>query len=345
MKVRNKDRRTGEVSVMVQSADDLWHLYNVMEQGDLVFALTARREDARADSLRAERGEKRKMRLGIRVEKVEFHEFADWLRVHGVIEVGPQDIGEYHTLNITKDEELTIQKVWTRAQLDVLDRAERSTERPLITLVAIDEDEAAVAQIREYGIKKLAAVQSGRSGKYFGSGPGKLDEFFEEIIKIIASAGEPGPLIIVGPGFAKEGLSAYGRQKAAAIFRDSQVISSGQSGMAAITEVLKKGIGSKLLEDSRVGLETRMVERLLEEIGKNGLYAYGKAEVAAAADAGAIEALLVASQAVRGHAFDSMIEACQRSGAEVVVVSEHHDAGKKLEGLGGVGAILRYRLR
>jgi protein pelota len=329
---------------MVQNMDDLWHLYNVVEPGDLVFALTTRREETKADTLRSDRGEKKKMRLGIRVEKVEFHEFAEWLRIHGTIEDGPQDIGAYHTLNITKDDDLNIQKVWSRHQLDILERAEKDTEKPLITLIAIDDDEATVAQIREYGVKKLANIQSGRSGKYFSSKTEKHDDFFEEVIQIINSGGEPGPLIIVGPGFAKEGISAYGRQKYPAIFKESQLISTGQCGMPAIQEILKKGIGSKLLEDSRVGVETRFVERLLAEIGKNGLYAYGEAEVRRAMDAGAVDTLLVTSISARNHRFETLMDAATQSNAKVVVISEHHDAGKKLESLGEVGAILRFRI-
>ncbi|MDD4308038.1 MAG: mRNA surveillance protein pelota, partial [Thermoplasmata archaeon] len=93
MRIVHKDFNTGEIKLRIQNMDDLWHLYNVIENGDLVFALTARRDETRADVLRAERAEKKKMRLGIRVEKVEFHEFAEWLRIHGTIEEGPQDIG------------------------------------------------------------------------------------------------------------------------------------------------------------------------------------------------------------------------------------------------------------
>jgi protein pelota len=344
LRIEHKDRNTGEIRLRVQNLDDLWHLYNVVETGDLVHALTSRRDETRADALRAERGEKRKMRLGIRVEKTEFHEFADWLRIHGTIEDGPQDIGCYHTLNLTIDETLSIQKVWTRNQLDILERAERDIEKPLVTLLAIDDEEAAIAQLREYGVKKLANICSGRSGKYFTSKEDKSNDYFDEIIQVIVSSGEPGPLIIIGPGFAKEGIADYGRKKHPKVFAEAQLISSGQSGAAAIQEILKKGLGSKILEDSRVGLETRLVEQLLAEIGKDGLYAYGESEVANATRAGAVDTLLVTSNAARVHRFERVMEDASSSGSRVVVVSEHHDAGKKLESLGDIGAILRYRM-
>lgn len=344
MRIVHKDFNTGEIKLRIQNLDDLWHLYNVIENGDLVFALTARRDETRADALRAERAEKKKMRLGIRVEKVEFHEFAEWLRIHGTIEEGPQDIGAYHTLNLTVDEDISIRKVWSRTQLDVLDRAEKDTEKPLITLLAIDDEEASVAQLREYGVKKIATVQSGRTGKYYTQKGEKSDSYFDEIFTIIKSCGEPGPLVIIGPGFAKESIVAYGRQKHPNLFREYQLVSSGQSGSAAIQEILKKGIGSKLLEDSRVGFETRLVEELLAEIGKNGCFAYGKDDVANALKAGAAETVLVTSIAARARMFEDLLASAADSGAKIVVVSEHHDAGRKLESLGDIGAILRYKI-
>ncbi|MCK5024585.1 MAG: mRNA surveillance protein pelota, partial [Thermoplasmata archaeon] len=335
--------KTGQIKLRVQTLDDLWHLYNIIEPGDLVFALTTRREEARADAVRAERGEKKKMRLGIRVEKVEFHEFADWLRVHGTIENGPQDIGSYHTLNITVDENMTIQKVWTLHQMDVLDRAEKTMERPLVIFIAIDDEEATIAQLREYGVKFVASVVSGKSGKFYSTKAKKPEEYFEEIIGIF-KASAPGPLIILGPGFAKEGISKYGRDKYPKLFDDAQVVSSGQTGMAGVNEILKMGIGSKILEDSRVGLETRLVEQLLAEIGKNGLFAYGKADVQNAINANAVETLLVTSNSARERIFEQIMEEASKLGANLVVVSEHHDAGKQLDALGSIGAILRYKL-
>jgi protein pelota len=343
LKILRKDRRTGEVKLRVQALDDLWHLYNVIEIGDLVSALSERRGEARADVLRQERAEKKKMYLGVRVEKIEFHEFSDWLRVHGTIEVGPQDLGAYHTLNIQVDDDLAVQKVWSRQQLDILEQAERDTAKPLITMLAIDDDEAVIAQLRQYGIKQLAALQSHRSGKYAESKADRETEHFNEIIQVLKSS-TPGPLLIIGPGFAKERILAYGREKAKEIFANCQMVSSGQSGMASIQEVMKKGMGSKLLEESRVAQETLLVEKLLEEIAKDGKCAYGKKEVLEAVNAGAVETLLVTSNAAREKKFTELLEAAEKTGSRLAIISECHDAGKKLAALGDVGALLRYKI-
>ncbi|HPP44180.1 MAG TPA: mRNA surveillance protein pelota, partial [Methanomassiliicoccaceae archaeon] len=81
--------------MMIETLDDLWHLYNIIDEGDMIISVTYRREEAKSDKIRAERAEKKRMVLGVRAEKIEFHETESRLRILGVIEEGPQDIGSY----------------------------------------------------------------------------------------------------------------------------------------------------------------------------------------------------------------------------------------------------------
>ena len=100
MRILHQDARANEIKLLPETLDDLWHLYNLIDERDLVFAMTYRRGEEKSDKLRPDRSDKVRMRLGIRVQKVEFHETEDVLRVLGVIEQGPQDMGEHHTLMI-----------------------------------------------------------------------------------------------------------------------------------------------------------------------------------------------------------------------------------------------------
>ena len=110
MRVLNQEEQTGEIKVLIETLDDLWHLYNIINPGDIVIAVTFRRDEVKADKIRAERAEKKRMVLGIRVEKIEFHDSESRLRILGVIEEGPQDIGAHHTLILSEGENLTIRK-------------------------------------------------------------------------------------------------------------------------------------------------------------------------------------------------------------------------------------------
>ena len=55
----------------METLDDVWHVKHLVDEGDLVEALPARRDESQTDKLRTERGEKRRVVLGVRAEKVE----------------------------------------------------------------------------------------------------------------------------------------------------------------------------------------------------------------------------------------------------------------------------------
>src|SRR3972149_6380982 len=85
-----------------------------------------------------------------------------------------------------------------------------------------------------------------------------------------------------------------------------------EGGMAGIQEAMRGGLGAKILEEPGAAQETRLVERLLEEIAKGGLFAYGPDETRTAVEAGAVETLLVTDTKVRDLAGEDLI---RRGGA------------------------------
>lgn len=344
MRVLHQDRRSGEVKVQVDSLDDLWHLYNIITPGDMVWALTYRREEGKADKIRSERGEKKRMRLGVRVERVEFHEFEDRLRVLGVIEEGPQDLGSHHTFNFQEGEVLSIIKErWTDAQIKRVKRAVEDARRPRILFVSLEYEEAVIAVLRQFGLQEIARIMAPSTGKMYEH-KGEGDYYDEVVTKVVQVAGEGVPILILGPGFAKETLLNRGKERAPEIFDRARVYHTGQAGMAGINELMKKGIGGDVLESSRVAMEVQMVEQVLSEIARDGLVAYGPDEVAAAVRMGAVETLLVLDSLIRHRDLDDLMRSVEASGGRVVVVSEHHDAGRELESIGGYAALLRFRM-
>ena len=72
MRILAEDPANESVKLQVESDEDLWHLYNIIETEDLVTASTTRREEKSADKIRAEKMEKKRMTLGIRIKKIEF---------------------------------------------------------------------------------------------------------------------------------------------------------------------------------------------------------------------------------------------------------------------------------
>ena len=344
MKILHQDARSNEIKLMPETLDDLWHLYNLIDERDLVFATTFRRGEEKGDKLRPERADKVRMRLGIRVQKVEFHESGDLLRVLGQIEQGPQDIGQHHTLMLSLDEPVSIVKpMWMPKHFDRIKRAVTSSDKPSILFVAIEDTEAVLAASREYGVKELATITRSSTGKMYEVKPNE-EEFLEEISEKLLSTHHGEPIIVLGPGFLKEQLAKKLRDKNRELTKLISVHHTGQSGMAGIHELMKKGIGGKILEETRVAKETRLMEELFTELGKNGMFAYGDKQVDDAAKAGAIKTLLILDTKVRSPDVDRVLRMVEDSKGELVIVSSLHEAGRRLDSLGGVAALLRYKM-
>jgi protein pelota len=344
MKILKRDKKTGETKILMQTPDDLWHVYNLVEAGDMVYATSFRREEKIRDKLRPERMGKKKMRIGLRVEKAEFHEFTDRLRIHGLIEHAPQDLGEHHTFNFKVRDNLSIVKEWKDHHISRLNDAVEATHEPLITFLAIDDESALLAQLHQYGVEEMAEIRSPGTGKMYPTKGGR-EAYLDEILAKLKSVDLGEALIVMGPGFEKEALCDKIRDKMPDTASKLSMFPTSHSGMLGIQEGLKGGMASEILEESRVGMETKLVEQLLSEISKEGKYAYGLDEVRQATGKGAVETLMVTNKMIRNKDIEAVLKDVEKAQGKVVIVSLKHEAGRKLTSLGGIGAILRYKIQ
>jgi len=345
MRILAEDPSNESIKLQVESDEDLWHLYNIIEVEDLVTASTTRREEKSADKIRAEKMEKKRMTLGIRIKKIEFSEDDLRLKLLGTIETGPQDIGQHHTLIFENGDNLTIQKKkWRATQLERVKRAVSESKKPRIVFVSLDQDEATIAVLRQFGLKEVATVRSGRSGKQYEEKP-SIDGYHGEIHSKLKTLLEPNmPLVLLGPGFEKETLAEDLKKIDSELYKKIHVYHTGQSGMVGINELMKAGMGADVLRESSVGVELEAVEQLMTAIAKDGLGTYGPNEVMNAAMAGAVDKLLILDSKVREQDLDDIVHAVENQKGSVIIVSSQHDGGKELAALGGMGAILRYKM-
>jgi protein pelota len=227
-----------------------------------------------------------------------------------------------------------------------IEEAIAATAKPLVTILAMEENEAVVAVLRQYGVQKMADVAGHVSGKRHAPTKGDEEAFFDEILLALRDYRPEGqaPLLVLGPGFAKERFLAYARAKEPALVKGAAVEGTGQAGMTGIHEALKRGVVDRVAKDQRVARETALVERFLEAVAADKPAAYGLAHVRRAAELGAAEVVLVTDALVREGAGEALLDVARATGAEAHVVSTLHEAGKRLGSLGGAGALLRYRV-
>ena len=331
-------RSYGEIRLFPESLDDLWHLSHLVAPGDLVFATTLRTAEVPQDKVRPEKPEKRPVRLGIRVEKVEFHKTANRLRVFGMIEQG-MDTGAHHTLNIEPGFEISVIRRWRPVDLERITRAVRASLYEAVHILTIEEGDAELFRMRQFGPEGVLSV-SGGSGKE--SGTGSRAEFFERVASHLT--GISGPLIVAGPGFVKDDFLRYLKSAAPAIAEKAVVVETRRIGHGAVQDVIGLGTVDTIQEDLQLAREVRLMNELLERIAKDQPVAYGRAEVRRAIDYGACERLLVVDSLLHDEWVIHLMDRAELVNAAIVVFSSAFDPGKQLEGLGGVAALLRYRI-
>ena len=154
----------GEIRLFPESIDDLWHLQHLIAPGDLVFATTFRSMDMATDKLRPEKTEKRPVRLGLRVERREFSEHGIRLRLTGLIEHGV-DVGAFHTINIETGYEISVIKQWRPLDLERIERAKNASVYGVIHLLTIEEGEAELFRMRQYGPESCYSLSQRGAGK------------------------------------------------------------------------------------------------------------------------------------------------------------------------------------
>jgi len=330
----------GEIKLIPENLEDLWHLKFIIEKGDVVFSLTKRATQS-DDKLRGDK-ELITVRIGVEVEKVEFHRFANRLRVTGRIVAGVEEAG-YHTLNIVVGRELTIVKRWREEQLKRLKKAVESSKRPEVVILTVEEGEAIAGVLREWGIEEIFEKRHSYAKDYGGA----RVEFFEELYEAIKNLNFRF-LVVAGPGFTKKDFYDFIKQKDGEMVKKAILVDTSTIGKRGFVEVLKRRTVEKLVGEIRLAEEAEVVERLLEGIAKGKKVAYGLEEVKKAKEYGAIEILLVSDDFLLSERekwdIDTFMEEVERMGGRVLILSSEFEPGEIVSKLGGVCAILRFEV-
>jgi protein pelota len=350
MKIIFEDLRKGVIKIKVENLDDLWHLSGVIEKKDFVEGETYRKIKVGGTD-EASDASKKRVFLKILVEKVEFHEYSSVLRVSGVITDGPEDIprGQYHTFNL---EEGTIIKIFKERflnyQYEKLKEASQS-EHHKILICIFDREEAIIAKLKRYSYEILTQLKGQIQKKAIDQ---QEKNFYQEIIKVIEEYDKRENytnIIAASPSFFKEYLLKEIKNEA--LKKKIVQATCSQVSESAIGEVLKREELKTVLANERASKELKLVEELLLKISKDNLGVYGFRHVKEAVNSGAVSELLVTDKLIHKRReektfayLEDLMRTVESSRGEVHLISSENEGGKKLDGLGGIAGILRYRL-
>lgn len=358
-------KNKGRLTLKIETLDDLWHLMNIIFPGDKVFSKTTRRIriSSRENGSSKDKGERRPVYVGIIVEKVALHKFSNVLRIKGKIVHSSNELiplGEYHTIAIKIGSHITIEKeYWPNFILDRIEKATKKLDIPVTLFISIDEGESCFLLATTYEMIELTRISISIPGKRYA--PKQHDEGLKRFLKdtlntLLMKTKElkPSNIIIVGPGFVKTHfLKLIEEKKVQFASINISVLNSSVGCYTGIYEVIRSGALGKLIERVQVLRENNLFEELLAHIGgSDGLATYGLSNVETAANYGAIAKLLILDKLLREietiedrNRIESLLQKVEQYGGEILIINSEHNAGQQLLSLGGIAAILRYKLK
>ena len=334
-----------------ETTDDLWHLSHVLEPGDDVEGDTTRRIQRSDDNLRDTGGEREHMHVTIEVTDVEFARFANRLRVGGeIVRASREDqLGHHHTLNVEANTEITVEKEFKPDQTERLEAAAEATDAPEVAIATVEEGAAAIHTVQQYGTEEYVSLTK-PTGK--GEYAQPRTELFAELGQALGRL-ETQAVILAWPGFTKQDALDYFEENYPDVASAVTTVDTSGIGDRGVHEVLKRGAVERVREETRMAREAEVIDDLTARIEEGAKATYGPDATMEAAEFGAVETLLLLDERLRaerqgdgdwGIDADELVTTVERQGGDVTVFSAEFQPGQQLSNLGGVAALLRYRL-
>jgi protein pelota len=351
VRIIEEDLKRGYLKIQCETLDDLWVLYNVIREGDIIYAKTTREVKFHESG----EGSRIPMVLGIFVKKVEFQQFTDKLRVSGIIVDGPEEFGvkgKHHTVAIGVGDVIAIiRDKWDEYELAFIKKF--TTRRPKVAVVAVDYEEACVALILEQGVKYVwDSVNNLPSKAYSVDYESTLKKYILHIansVTEIAKGERVDAIVVVGPGEIKDRVANVVR---GSLNLPVYVDSTSSGGCHGVREALNRDIVKKITGEFLLIKAQNILEYFKELLSRDpSMVVYGLEDVFSACQIGAVKVVLIVDDMLKSSSDEErrrvyeLLKFAYEQGTEIIIVPSRSDLGLEVQGFGGVIGILRFRIQ
>jgi len=225
-------------------------------------------------------------------------------------------------------------------------------------IVLLDRREANVAILKGKSINTIHTFSSAVPGKYKAGGQSaarfaRVREnlarvFYQKVANTVNNEFNPQMMtlkgiLVGGPGPSKEEF--YNENFLNQEIKDKviSVVDVGYVGDQGLQEVVDKS--QDILANEALVKEKQAAERFFRVLGKTrDLATYGEEKVRKAIKMGAVESILI-TDTFNENQIEEISNLVEAQGGGWVIIDKDGRDGKTLDGLGGIGAILRYKLQ
>ncbi|KAM7309954.1 protein pelota [Ixodes scapularis] len=343
---------SGNVTCVPEEAEDMWHAYNLMSEGDSLKASTIRK--VTTESATGSTGSNRvRTTLVIRIETIDFDTQACMLRVKGrnIVENQYVKMGAYHTLDLEMNRKFTLAKrVWDSVHLERLDLACDPTQHADVAAVVMQEGLAHVCLVTSAMTLVRAKIDISIPRKRKGSCSQHdkgLQRFYEAVMQAIlrhVNFDVIKCVLIASPGFVKDQFYEYVFQAAVKLDlkvllenKGKFVLAHASSGFKhSLREILQDpGVQSKL-SDTKAAGEVKALDQFYQVLQNEPSRAfYGTKHVERANEGQAIETLLISDKLFRCQdvaqrkRYVALVDSVRDNGGDVKIFSSLHISGER----------------
>ncbi|CAK7273204.1 Translation factor pelota [Sporothrix epigloea] len=347
------------VTLLPTEPEDMWHANNLIRPGDLLKANAIRKvvdESATGTTSSA----RVRAELTIRVQATFFDPPSSALQVSGTIAVESSvaSLGQYHTLDLELQRPFTLWKQhgWDSVARDELREALREDKGDALAAVILGDthNTANVCLITEFQTLVKSRLE----------GSSNTQAFYGDVLTALLEAADfsgPRTLLLASPGFAAQNFRAFISErgvrgddaKLKRMGRDAVVVHTSTANVHALNEALRSPEVNALLSKTKYRDETKIMDEVMQRIRQDdGRVAYGLRTVAQAVEEGAVgrgggtllvnNALFRSDDVATRQQYVGIVDRVRDDGGALHLLSSDHESGKRLDGLGGIAALLTY---
>jgi len=337
MKLIHFNPKTKEVKLQPDNYEDLALLYRILREGDILIGKARRKIELNKEDERA-RAKIEIFTATIQIDSVKFQE-SSALHVGGILQDGEQK-GKFQSISVDVGDAYIIKKQqWRTWEIDQIKQYEKAT-KPLL-FIGVDQGEIDFF-IMAREIKPLAELKYDVPAKDFNQTASKLDieSVFKEIQKLKQQFAFES-IVVFGPAFWKEIVAKSLEEKKLQLRIFVEGSSTGDEH--GLFEIMRAGRIGKIEKNQQQAKEFELWEIFLDNIKRNEKVAYGLDNIKKAIEAGAVETLIISDAFLRDKVVADLMQKAEKGRAKVFIVS-HSFVKTQLDGFGGVGAFLRWRI-
>jgi len=207
----NKDG-DGDIKMVPEEGEDMWHAYNLIREGDVVTATTFRK--IARDSGAGSESERIKLKLSVQVEGIEYDGEGHQIRLKGrnLTENEHVKLGAYHTIELDLQRAFTLHKErWDSLDIERIKQCSDPAASADLAVLLISEGLAHLCLVGRTCTLTRAKIEVNLPRKRGAAAAGydkALDTFHQRVFNAIVRHVDwdiVKCLVIAGPGFAKVG--------------------------------------------------------------------------------------------------------------------------------------------